>query len=364
MGHLVTLDRKSPLFEPYLMNTFSKTERAIPVESLLINTESEVVTFEIKKESECKRKSRFSRWWPFVKLSKLLYVLFPIFYVVSDISIQGYKFDSMTLLLTILSVVMLYLAVNFITELIDHKIGIDRLQTPDGPRPIALGWVKGIEALRAAFVCFGCSILFGVPVVLAFPNVLICTILASVLIYISVLREKKNYRDYFVGDILWCLLLGPILSCGTELSIRGQWQWKVLCFGLIWSLLLFARLQLSHFESLAIRSIAKIKNPMTWFGFDKGRLVLGQIWIAFLGVFIIFHIFNEHWLIWISSFLIISFFSYKQKKYETGLNSPLGNQIKIFSKKGHELFVLVVAVWSLQLIFQIFISQFITRLGW
>ena len=67
MKRLVTLTKANSEFESYLLGSFSRTERAIPVQSLNISTGAEQVTFEIVAIEEIQVPKLFSKWARFFR---------------------------------------------------------------------------------------------------------------------------------------------------------------------------------------------------------------------------------------------------------------------------------------------------------
>lgn len=341
----------------YLENSAAQF-RAVPVESQNINTELEMVTFEIKEISEFAGITLKQKIVPLLKLNKFLYFFFPIFYVVTQAWLQAYEVDAITMLLAWLSVTFLFLAVNLRADYIDHMIGLDRILKKTATKPVSLGWVSAYRVKQFSYLFFGVSVILGIPIVVAFPITLLAMACATVIIFWAVLRQRQSFRSHFFGDIGWSLLLGPILSVGFELSIRGTTTTQTLLFGLVWGVVVFYRIQLQNFEVIMEASMAKIKNGITWLGFDKGKELILGLWVASIILFTVFHLIYSHWLYWISTVVLCLIFTHRSRRSYQNLKSPMGSEMSLFIKDFHQLYVLLTALWAASLSFLFLVQMF------
>lgn len=360
MDKFITVKKDSPEFQKYLENR-SDNFRAVPVESQNINTDLEMVTFELKEMSEFSTISLKQKIVPLLKLNKFLYFFFPVFYVVTTAWLKAYEVDAVTLLLSWLSVTFLFLAVNLRADYIDHMIGLDRILKKTATKPVSLGWVSAYRVKQCSYGFFAASVLLGIPIVVAFPITLLAMACATVIIFWAVLRQRQSFRSHLLGDFGWSILLGPILSVGFELSIRGTSTTQTFLFGLVWGVVVFYRIQLQNFEVIMEASIAKIKNGITWLGFDKGKnLVLG-LWAASVLLFAGFHMIYSHWMYWISTVVLCAIFTFRSRGVFQNLKSPLGSEMGVFVKEYHQLYVLLTVLWAVSLGF-LFVMQFFSKI--
>lgn len=361
MDKFITVKKDSPEFKKYLENNFSTEIRAVPVQSQNINTDLEMVTFEMRKASEFKSLSLSQKIVPLLKVSKFLYFFFPIFYVVLTTWLQAFSIDVTTLILSWLGITFLFLAVNLRADYIDHMIGLDRILKKTANKPVSLGWVSAYKVKQFSNLFLIASLLVGIPVVIAFPVTLAVVTCSTIIIFWAVLRQRQSFRSHLLGDLGWSLLLGPILSVGFECAIRGTARWETFFFGLVWAVVVFYRLQLQNFEVIMEASVAKIKNGITWLGFDKGKNLLLILWGASLVLFTIFHMVYAHWLYGSSTVLICLFFTYKSRTTFRNLKSPVGSEMNLFVKEFHQLYVLLTLLWTVSLSFMV-VVQTVTRL--
>lgn len=361
MDKFVTVKKDSLEFKKFIENQYDDQFRAVPVESQNINTAQETVTFEMKPRSDFSSLTAKQIVMPLLKLNKFLYFFFPIFFVIATSWNQDLPMDSLTLVLSWLSITALFLAVNLRSDYIDHTIGLDRILKKTATKPVSLGWISAYKIKRYSNLFFGLSILLGLPVIVAFPITLVTVTASSVIIFWSVLRQKESFRDHLLGDLGWSVLLGPVLSVGFELSIRGESRVETLLFGFVWASIVFYRIQLQNFEVIVEASMAKIRNSITWMGFDKGKNGILILWAVCLILFTLFQFLYSHWLNWISILVICCFFTFKARTVFQNLTSPIGSEMALFVKEFHQLYVLLTSLWCLSLSF-VMLAQFTTKL--
>lgn len=357
MDKFITVKKDSPEFLKYLENRTTHF-RAVPVESQNINTDREMVTFELKEINEFSSIPWKQKILPLLKLNKFLYFFFPIFYVVTNAWLSAYDVDPVTLLLSWFSVTFLFLAVNLRADYIDHMIGLDRILKKTATKPVSLGWVSAYRVKQFSYIFFAASVVLGIPIVIAFPVTLLAMAGATIIIFWAVLRQRQSFRSHILGDLGWSFLLGPILSVGFELSIRGDSTVQTFLFGLVWGVVVFYRIQLQNFEVIMEASIAKIRNGITWLGFDKGKDLILGLWIASVLLFSMFHVIYSHWLYWISTVVLCVVFTYRAHKTFQNLKSPVGSEMNLFIKDYHQLYVLLTVLWAVSLSFLFVVHVF------
>lgn len=351
MEKFITVKKDSPEFKKYLENRFTTDYRAIPVESQNINTDREIVTFEMKPTQELSSLSWSQIFLPLLKVNKFLYFYFPLFYVVASLWTKDLPMDPITMVLSWLGITALFLAVNLRSDYIDHMIGLDRILKKTATKPVSLGWISAYRVKQLSYGFFTISVLLGIPVVIAFPVTLFAIAVSTIIIFWAVLRKRESFRSHILGDLGWSLLLGPVLSVGFELSVRGHFLTETLLFGFVWSSVVFYRIQLQNFEVIVEASVVKIKNGITWLGFDKGKDLILILWGLSLILFSFYQLMYSHWLYWISIVVICAVFTFKSRNVFRSLSSPLGSEMALFIKEYHQLYVLLTSLWCVSLTF-------------
>lgn len=351
MKSFVTVNKNSPDFFKYLEGTFSDSQVAIPIESVNLNSHSESVTFELIDKKDVTKLDYKEFFISLFKVYKFLYVLFPIFYISLYYYINNINFDVITMILSSFASLLLFVGVNLRSDYWDHIRGLDRVIKSNQSKPIVKGWIKAITVKRMSWVFMLTSLLFSFPVMLAFPKVIIIIALSIAIIYFGLLKGQLTYRDYYLGDLFWALLVGPILSIGFELAISGNFHTQFIFFGVVWGILIFLKIQLSNFEFILAGSLAGVKNLINQVGFEKGKKFILINWIFFVFSFIFFHWVYFHWLVWCATVVVLLVMTVRNYKALWNLSSPSGSDMGKAVLDFHQLYGLAVALWMVQALF-------------
>lgn len=351
MKSFITVEKTSPDFKKYLDGSFSKTQRAVVVESLNLSSNAEAITFEIL-EGETNQKPVLSEFFSsFLKVYKFIFFLFPIFYICLTYFINDLSFDLTTTFLAILATIFLFIAVNLMSDYWDYMKGLDKIIKCHQSKPLVKGWIQAVRVKQISVTLMIASLILGVPIVIAFPKVLGIIILAMVMIYFGLLRNNISYQEYSLGDLFWGILVGPVLSIGFEMAISGQAHGHYLFFGTVWGILIFFKIQLSHFEYILAGSLAGVKNLINYFGFENGKKFILFSWFLFLASFLIFQLSFLHWLICLPTVGVLVYMTLKSYKGLMDLKSPLGSDLSRVMLSFNQLYILAVSLWVTQTMF-------------
>jgi hypothetical protein len=144
----VTLKKSDDNFFSYLEGSFSKELRAIPEQSLNVNTSREQVTFKLKRVKEIKKP-------PFVFL---LYKLFrgewlslslgPILVTYAYLYQQNISIDHYSAIQALITVIFFHAGIFALNDYRDYVSGIDRLQINRGSQVIYKGWLSAQEVKK------------------------------------------------------------------------------------------------------------------------------------------------------------------------------------------------------------------------
>ncbi|MCK6598870.1 MAG: prenyltransferase [Bdellovibrionaceae bacterium] len=352
MKRLYTVSKKSQNFEKYLDGTFSATDVALVLETHNLNSLEESITFEIKNRDQIVKPNWLQILLTLSKPYKFIYLFFPVLFILLDFLIHGVEFDQLTTVLSVISAILLFLGINLMSDFRDHLQGFDRVNENHKSKPIFLGWVRAIRVKQSALCLIFLSFLFSIPVLIAFPRLLFIVVITGTIIFYSLLRRKKSYRDHLFGDVFWAILVGPLLSTGMQVAFSGIVQLKYFLFGCVWGILIFFRIQISNFEHILSSSLAKVKNLVNYFGFEHSKKFLFSIWTLFLLSFVFFQAAFHHWLIWMGTVLIIFFMGYKQFRLLYKLSSPSGSEMKIVNEGLKVLWASMIMLWLVQIVFE------------
>ncbi len=356
MNEIVTLSRNSPEFEKYLRGTFSNTHRALPIKSLNVNTQAEVVSFSIVPKESIQRPSLLVIFLKAIRVRRFLFILFPLFYVLfEELRNQSLK-DPWILFSSTAGLIFLYAAIQMRNDYHDHLNGLDRISTETVSPAIQKGWITAESVRKISWIFAASSFLFSLPVLLVFPKILLIMLAASVLIFWSLFRGHSSFKNSPVGELAFGILVGPLLALGYDISISGQMTWKVFGFGCVWGMFVLFRLHLQNFENLMTSSQAKIKSIINHYGFDGSKKLIIWWWFASVLGFLIFQAMTTNFLIWSGSAVIMTWMSRIFVRKVNQLASPVGSQMNEAQKEGVQLFNLLVLLWSTQILFTYFIS--------
>lgn len=351
MKSFITVHKNSPDFLKYLEGTFSEAQVAIPLESVNVNSQSESITFELLDKKEIQLPDLKEFLSSLLKIYKFLYVLFPVFYISLYYYVNAWNFDVTTMILSAIASLLLFIGVNLRSDYWDHIRGLDRVIRSNQSKPIVRGWIKAATVKKLSLILMFAALVLSIPVIIAFPKVLVVILLAGGLIYLGMLQGKTSYRDYFVGDLFWALLVGPMLAVGFELAISGQWHWQFLVFGCVWGGLIFFRLQLNNFEFLLAGSLAGVKNLINQLGFEGGKKFIIINWLFFIFLFTVFQWLYFHWMIWIATVVALLIMTIRNYKTLWHLSSPSGSDVSRAVLEFHQLYALAITLWMAQTLF-------------
>ena len=350
MSQFITLDKKSSDFNRYLRGTFSKTQRALPVKSLNVNTEQESITFQIVELSDIKKPSFFTTWMKALRPRSFLMVLFPMFLIASKNIVDNTTIDPETLFLATLGVLFLFAAFNLRNDYVDHMKGFDRIDPQLGSRTIQAGWLTA-ESVRKVgnwFLFF--TFLLAFPIFMAFPQVLYFVVLAAMISYLVLYRVHFSFKEVAGGELGILLLVGPLLTSGYEFSFTGVVRPETLVIGLIWGGMVLLPIHLRNLELIVSQSQAGLHNMVNYFGFDKGKRLIAYWWIFCFGGFVGYHYeYAGFFWCWFYTFFM-GFVTILFLQDLSHLKSPAGSRMLALRNKGNYLLSFIMGLWVIEIL--------------
>lgn len=288
MNERVTLGKNDSRFKSYLLGTFSKEKRAIPVQSLNVGTDQESVTFEVKEIRDLGAPSRFYVWLEAIRLESLGQLALVLFLTVAFFKQQGIFWNTYLLSTTFTACFLIHIAAHLLNDYIDHIKGFDRESPHSGSRILQKGWLTAIEVKNFSYFCLMVSAMLGLPAILTYPlagSIALVCVSVMVLVFSS---YKLNLVIKSSSEILTFSLYGPLLINGFSLAISGQTNWEIFLFSLVvgWSFSLIAHLK--NLEQVIYDSKREYKNIVGRLGFFKGRVLI-SIWVVALCGFFVIH---------------------------------------------------------------------------
>lgn len=345
MSELITLSKDSPQFESYLLGTFSKDLRAIPVQTLNVNSASETVTFRIVPVASLHRPSVLAVFLQTFKVKSFLLILMPLFLVLTKNIVDKDTLDPMLTLLGTLGALLAFLAVNLRNDYMDHMKGVDRVLETSGSRAIQNGWVTAAQVKKYSSVILSLALLCALPIVWAVPFVLI-VLLPGLAVGLWAQFKKQNSFKYRIGgELALFLMLGPLLTVGYQLSMGMPWDVETFWLGGLWGWLVLFVVHLKNFTHILPGAQAGFTNTINWLGFDKARRLLAFWWLGFIGFNFLFHMIyaGSYWGFYIS--IVLLFASVRFIHRLKNISSPAGSDMRAVFRSGFRLFLLTIGLW-------------------
>lgn len=348
MSEIVTLSRNSADFESYLLGTFSKDKRALPLQTLNANSSLETVTFEVKSISEIQRPLLPVILLHLLKVRAFILVLFPMYLILVKNTADKTIRDPFVVVLSTLGILFAYIAVNLRNDFTDHMKGIDRINAKAGSRVIQNGWMTAAQVKSWANFFVVMSLLFAAIVIFAFPVVIGVVMLTFLVGVWAQFLKKGSFKYHKGGEIFVFLLLGPLLTTGYHISIAGSWDLESLYLGVMWGWIVVFLQHIKNFEFIMVNSQAGFHNTVTWLGFDKSKILLKVWWVLFLAMFIWYHMryAGDFWTWFVGA--TVAFSSFPFFIGINNLHSPAGSDLLRVRRRGYNLVLVTIFLWALE----------------
>ncbi|WP_373998859.1 prenyltransferase [Bdellovibrio bacteriovorus] len=345
MSELITLSKNSPEFESYLLGTFSKTQRALPVQTLNVNSASETVTFRVLPIESIKKPSSLTVLLQTFKARSFLLILAPLFLVLTKNIAYRTVVDPLTTAIATVGVLLAFIAVNLRNDYMDHMKGVDRVLERSGSRSIQNGWVTAFQVKNYSTVLLSLAILCALPIIFAFPEVAGVIFLSLIIGLWAQFKKQNSFKYQIGGEFALFLMLGPLLTVGYQLAMGAGFDWESVWLGCLWGWLVLFVVQLKNFMNIFPSAQAGFTNTVNWLGFDKSRRLLAVWWILFLGFNLLFHVkyAGFYWGFYLSLVLVFLSFSFIYKL--KNISSPVGSELRAVFKAGFQLFLITIGLW-------------------
>jgi 1,4-dihydroxy-2-naphthoate octaprenyltransferase len=265
----VTLTRQDPEFESYLLGTFSKTERALPVETYHPHTQRERVTFRVVSVADL----QVPRWWVVyfrsIRPELAALTLAPAIAAWLNHRADLPDWTRWPSWFALAGIFFLHTAVFLYTDVQDHLLGEDRLNRRRGNQVIQKGWVSAWQMRLWALLNFALAIVFGVPAFANAPLELL-VICGTAALLIAVVARKWAVR-WGLCDLALAMLFGPLLSAGVALSSFGHLTTGDLLLGVLFGCTTLWVFQLRQFESLFRSQAQAFRTLLGFLSFEQAR---------------------------------------------------------------------------------------------
>jgi 1,4-dihydroxy-2-naphthoate octaprenyltransferase len=348
MGELITVSKSDPNFEKYLLGTFSKEKRALPVESLNVNTEKEEVTFNLVDHKEIEKPNFIIMWAQIFKFRNFILVLLPIFLVSTKNWIDETMQDPLIGLMGALGSVFLHASITLRNDFIDHIIGFARIHPQSGSRAIQKGWIRAITLKKLSTALMISGVLLGFPALLAYKEVLYVTVISLVLGFVGVMTFKSGLKLRKWSEIFSFFLLGPLLTIGYQGALGGGFDLEVIFIGILTGWFAVYYIHIKNFEMLMVNSKAKITNSISAMGFEKSKGLIKFWWIAWLLMVDLYHwVYCSHW--WAYMMIFASILLTLPLVFSLNVtDSPVGSSMARTVKTARYLYIFLISLWALE----------------
>jgi 1,4-dihydroxy-2-naphthoate octaprenyltransferase len=348
MAELKTLAKSDPQFKNYLMGTFSETERALPVQSLNVSTENEVVTFSIVPVASIEQPSFVKMWAQILKLKNVVLLIFPLFLLVVKNVVDNVDFDVFLAAMSGLGALFLFLAMNLRNDSRDHVSGLDRIHPQSGSRAIQNGWITAAQAQRLSFVFAVLGLCFGAPAIVVSPQILVCIAIALAIAYFGLRNYGMGLKYRWSTELSVFILLGPLLTISYQLAIGARFDIETLILGIISGWFSVFIVHLRNFEAIMANDRAGFGNSVGFLGFEKSKGFLIGWWITLM-------LFTDlyHWVYaaraWAVGFILVtlglSWLLWKNLKI---VKSPVSSNFSPALGRVQQIAMLLLSVWILE----------------
>ncbi len=232
MEEIRTLSPRDPNFHAYLLGTFSKTHRALPVKSLNLIDGDEHVTFQIAPVSELRRPSPLKIGMQLVRVPSLMTSLFPLLISWVFLEQRSIEVHKNLALMALVGVGFLHIAVHLLNDFRDHMKGYDGLSPYRGSRVIQEGWMTAQRVRIIGWSFFSLALLVGLYAIWSKPTLVV------ILFGIGSLGGVASYSASSFGLKYWglaepalFLLLGPALTIGFSSVVADAWDLSLFLIG-------------------------------------------------------------------------------------------------------------------------------------
>lgn len=348
MSEFRTLSKTSSDFAPYLLGTFSKDKRALPVQTLNVNSQSETVTFKVVPVSEIERPPLVSFLFQIFKVRHFLLVLTPVFLVLMKLINSGIILNKSIVGFMVFGVILAFISTNLRNEFADHVLGGDRVLPQGGSRAIQKGWItaEGIKKISMGFLILAC--LYAIPVVLSHPPVIFVMMVAMILGISAQFQKNKSYKYERGGELALYILLGPLLAVGVNMAAAKTSDTQSLCIGLVWGLFVLFQTHLQNFSNIFPSSQAGLVNTINWLGFDNSRRLLASWWLLIVmsvGLYMYFFV-DAVWAT--NAVIVLALPGIKFIALLKNLSSSVGSKLEEVVAYGRRLYLLGIFLWVIQ----------------
>jgi 1,4-dihydroxy-2-naphthoate octaprenyltransferase len=281
----VTVTPNDPSYRQYLLGDFSKTLRAIPVESFSQHSRRERVTFRLVPIADIKKPNWIKIYFKACRPELLGLTLGPFFVAAMSVLRLFHLplLSAPVFVSAALGLFFLHVAAFLFNDFRDHIRGVDFANRRRGSQVIQKGWVSAREVRGWAYVNAALALLCGTPAVILFWPKLSVIILLAAAFVLGLSWISSKMARFGVSDMMVFLGLGPLLTGASALVVSGRTPPEIWLLGTALGALAVLTLQVRQLENLFRAGRDSFRTFIGAFDFDRARhVVMGQL--VFVGV--------------------------------------------------------------------------------
>ena len=347
-SRFISVKKSDPQFYNYLLGNNQDGLRPIPVRSLNVGLEDEVITFEMKPVSEIKKPNILEFIFGIAKIKSYLLIFLPLFFVLAKNLESSQIVDPFSLAFAAAAMIFTFAGLNMRNDISDHVSGFDRVNISSKPKPILAGWITANQLSKLSWIAIGFGVLFAVPVLLLqfqIWKVLVCT---GSLVLLGQFFQKNSYKEKDLGELILFLLMGIGIAVGFQVAFGVTIDIQIVAFGIFWGSVVLFLVHINNFGHLLTSTQAGIKNSITKLGFDRAKIFLAGWWSLCLILWTWFHFeFALSYWKWLGTlFLVVVSIPLFRKL--SRVRSPLSSDLIQIRQHAYTLFLLLVFLFFVE----------------
>lgn len=343
-----TLHRGDSQFLSYLLGSFSQYERALPVESLNINSDQESVTFKIVSLDAIDKVHPLRMWFEILKIKSLPLVLVPALLVALKTLSSGLPIDILSYGFAVIGTIFLYFGLNLRNDFVDYVRGTDRWHLDSSARPLQRGWMTAQFCHRLSWFFLTLSLLASLPIYFWHPAVLWVVGVSVILALVSRAFFQNSYKFKLFYEFYLFLFIGPALFFGLQLAAGTSVDRQLLFLSVVWGWLGIFFVYLRYFRNIVTNDHFQLVNTINWFGFERAKYFLSLNWGAFLALYFVYHsLYFGYFATLLTSFGIVAV-SLPAISHLIQLRSPMGSEHTRNHTLWYWVFAFTTLFWLLQ----------------
>lgn len=304
MSEFVTVKKSDPQFSKYILGSFSKQKRAIPVKYFLADKKLESVTFEVQ---DVKPKGPLTILKTLINLIRwplLTLTLSPTLFVALMLR-DSHPRDTYEYLLAFGALMLFHSSLFAWNDFRDHINGWDIIRNTAGTRTIQQGLLSAYQVRAFAWACLTLSLVLAMPLILSKWAILVFALAAFSLAGLTTLVKGFPKLKILVDQVALFYCFGPLLIFGTkyfltdELILKNLPLFAFVAFFMGFSACLY--IQSRQFSNLMNDDRSDNKTLAVFLGFDRMKnFLVFEVFVLAGSLLAFLYLFEMNYLIWLT----------------------------------------------------------------